>query len=139
MAKSVSVAVGDKDTTHDGALLALAEGALSRGIATAPSERASANRRDVNMDISFPSKWCGRRMDIRTTALYLESCLDNLLVAGDLASWTNVHLQLRDSVGISPTSLPRGTLDHIASGGPAPVRQPDGENPGPFSEARGEL
>jgi hypothetical protein len=86
MAKSVSVAVGDSDTTHLGDVLAVADDSLSRGIATAPIARASANRRDLNMDISFPSKWCGRRMDIRTTALYLESCLHNLLVAGDLAS-----------------------------------------------------
>jgi len=39
----------------------------------------------LNMDISFPSKWDGRRMDIRTTAPYLESCLSNLLAEGDLA------------------------------------------------------
>ena len=68
------------------------------------------------MDISFPSKWVGRRMDIRTTAPYLESCLSHLLAAGDLATWSSCegHLQLRDSVGISPTSLPRGIVDLTA-------------------------
>jgi hypothetical protein len=74
------------------------------------------------MDISFPSKWVGRRMDIRTTAPYLESCLSHLLAEGDLATWSNFydHLQLRDSVGISPTSLPRGTstLLHSPNDGP---------------------
>ena len=55
-------------------------------------------------------------MDIRTTAPYLESCLSHLLAVGDLASWPflKAHLQLRDSVGIAPTSLPRGTHDLIA-------------------------
>jgi hypothetical protein len=42
----------------------------------------------LNMDISFPSKWVGRRMDIRTTAPYLESCLSHLLAEGDLATWS---------------------------------------------------
>src|ERR1019366_3507918 len=88
MAKSVSVAVGDKDTMHDDDALAVADDVLRRGRATAPSARTSTNRRDLNMDISFPSKWCGRRMDIRTTALYPASCLQNLLPDGDLASWT---------------------------------------------------
>ena len=71
------------------------------------------------MDISFPSKWFGRRMDIRTTAPYLESCLSNLLAEGDLAIWASHegHLQLRDSVGISPTSLPRGDYDLISREG----------------------
>jgi hypothetical protein len=52
-------------------------------------------------------------MDIRTTAPYLESCLSHLLAEGDLAIWSSHegHLQLRDSVGISPTSLPRGDYD----------------------------
>ena len=55
-------------------------------------------------------------MDIRTTAPYLESCLSHLLAEGDLATWSSFegHLQLRDSVGITPTSLPRGTYDLTA-------------------------
>jgi hypothetical protein len=56
-------------------------------------------------------------MDIRSTAPYLESCLSHLLAEGDLATWTSYegHLQLRDSVGITPTSLPRGNHDLTAS------------------------
>ena len=55
-------------------------------------------------------------MDIRTTAPYLESCLSHLLAEGDLALRSSLegHLQLRDSVGIAPTSLPRGSYDPIA-------------------------
>src|SRR5580658_9126750 len=61
---------------------------MVRGRANALKKSARANRRDLNMDISFPSKWVGRRMDIRTTAPYLESCLSHLLAEGDLATWS---------------------------------------------------
>ncbi len=57
-------------------------------------------------------------MEIRTTAPYLESCLSLPLLSGDLAhepKWA--HIQLRDSVGISPTSLARGAST-IAQGAP---------------------
>src|SRR5664280_2513058 len=90
IAKSVSVAVGDSDTTHCAAPAALAA-ELSRGRATTLSESARTNRMDLNMDISFPSKWVGRRTDIRTTAPYLESCLSHLLAEGDLATWSNFY------------------------------------------------
>src|SRR5579863_174650 len=88
MAKSVSVAVGESDTTQPGIGAALAAPAVIRGRARALKKSARANRRDLNMDISFPSKWVGRRMDIRTTAPYLESCLSHLLAEGDLATWS---------------------------------------------------
>jgi hypothetical protein len=61
---------------------------MMKGRAEALKKSARANRRDLNMDISFPSKWVGRRMDIRTTAPYLESCLSHLLAEGDLATWS---------------------------------------------------
>jgi hypothetical protein len=88
MAKSVSVAVGESDTTQLGFADASATLAVMRGRASALKKSARANRRDLNMDISFPSKWVGRRMDIRTTAPYLESCLSHLLAEGDLATWS---------------------------------------------------
>src|ERR1700690_1558204 len=88
IAKSVSVAVGESDTTQPGLGGACATSALRRGRASALKKSARANRRDLNMDISFPSKWVGRRMDIRTTAPYLESCLSLLLAEGDLATWS---------------------------------------------------
>ena len=91
MAKSVSVAVGESDTMQLGfavALAALAPLGTMRGSANALKKSARVNRRDLNMDISFPSKWVGRRMDIRTTAPYLESCLSHLLAEGDLATWS---------------------------------------------------
>jgi len=37
------------------------------------------------MDISFSVEVVWRRMDIRTTAPYLESCVSHLLAEGDLA------------------------------------------------------
>src|ERR1700689_12588 len=99
MAKSVSVAVGESDTTHWGlvAVDAPARESLNSGNANAPNMSARTKRRVLNMDISFPSKWDGRRMDIRTTAPYLESCLSNLLAEGDLAMGASHegHLQLR--------------------------------------------
>src|SRR5271163_4167859 len=73
---------------HDGLAAAPASLEMIIGSANALKKSASVNRRDLNMDISFPSKWVGRRMDIRTTAPYLESCLSNLLAEGDLAPWT---------------------------------------------------
>src|SRR5487761_2067309 len=88
MANSVSVAVGDRDTTHWGGWVrAEAPDAPARGTTSAARARTSRDRRDVTrfMDISFPSKGGGRRMDIRTTAPDLESCLSRLLAAGDLA------------------------------------------------------
>src|ERR1700689_3863826 len=91
MAYSVSVAVGESDTMQLGAataLTALAPLEMIRGRANELKKSARANRRDLNMDISFPSKWVGRRMDIRTTAPYLESCLSHLLAEGDLATWS---------------------------------------------------
>src|ERR1035438_8804686 len=88
MAKSVSVALGESDTTQLGFADASATPAVMRGRASALKKSARANRRDLNMDISFPSKWFGRRMDIRTTAPYLESCLSHLLAEGDLATWS---------------------------------------------------
>jgi hypothetical protein len=88
MAKSVSVAVGESDTTQLGFVAALAPPETIKGRASALKQSARTNRRDLNMDISFPSKWVGRRMDIRTTAPYLESCLSHLLAEGDLATWS---------------------------------------------------
>jgi hypothetical protein len=88
MAYSVSVAVGESDTTQLGFAAALALLETMRGRANALKKSARTNRRDLNMDISFPSKWVGRRMDIRTTAPYLESCLSHLLAEGDLATWS---------------------------------------------------
>src|ERR1039457_3595201 len=88
MAKSVSVAVGESEPTQLGFADASATPAVIKGRATALKKSARANRRDLNMDISFPSKWVGRRMDIRTTAPYLESCLSHLLAEGDLATWS---------------------------------------------------
>src|ERR1017187_3087826 len=128
MAKSVSVAVGESETMHWGFELpaAPAKEPPNSGSANAPKKSARTKRRVLNMDISFPSKWDGRRMDIRTTAPYLESCLSNLLAEGDLALWASHegHLQLRDSVGISPTSLPRGVYDFISCKRPGPpIRQ----------------
>ena len=124
MAKSVSVAVGESETMHWGleSVEAPVKESLSSGNAKAPNKSARTKRRVLNMDISFPSKWDGRRMDIRTTAPYLESCLSNLLAEGDLALWASHegHLQLRDSVGISPTSLPRGDYDFISTGRTSP-------------------
>src|ERR1017187_5556391 len=118
MAKSVSVAVGESETMHWGFELpaAPAKEPPNSGKANAPKKSVRTKRRVLNMDISFPSKWDGRRMDIRTTAPYLESCLSNLLAEGDLAMRASHegHLQLRDSVGISPTSLPRGVYDFIS-------------------------
>src|SRR5487761_2177063 len=119
---SVSVAVGDSDTMHRGGVLVAAPTALTpmSGRVRTPTQSERVNRVNLNMDISFPSKWVGRRMDIRTTAPYLESCLSHLLAAGALATWApkETHLQLRDSVGFSPTSLPRGsTTLHHGDGG----------------------
>jgi hypothetical protein len=88
IAKSVSVAVGESDTTQLGVAAALAPLAMTRGRTIALKRSARTDRRDLNMDISFPSKWVGRRMDIRTTAPYLESCLSHLLAEGDLATWS---------------------------------------------------
>jgi hypothetical protein len=82
------VAVGESDTTQLGSVAALAPLDTMRGRASALKKSARTNRRDLNMDISFPSKWVGRRMDIRTTAPYLESCLSHLLAEGDLATWS---------------------------------------------------
>ena len=70
-------------------------------------------------------------MDIRTTAPYLESCLSHLLAEGDLALRSSLegHLQLRDSVGITPTLLPRGSYDLSArtpSYPGVPWRNPEG-------------
>jgi hypothetical protein len=65
--------VGESDTTQLGFAAALALLAAMKGSANALKKSARTNRRDLNMDISFPSKWKRRRMDIRTTAPYLES------------------------------------------------------------------
>src|SRR5579872_6322012 len=116
MAKSVSVAVGDRETTHDGA--AVAARAVTALVSAVPdANRAVARTRvtRLNMGSPFRRSGCGRRMEIRTTAPYLESCLSLLPAAGDLARWASHegHSQLRDSVGISPTSLPRGNQHHI--------------------------
>ncbi len=59
MAYSVSVAVGESETTQLGFAAALAPLATMRGSANALKKSARANRRDLNMDISFPSKWVG--------------------------------------------------------------------------------
>jgi hypothetical protein len=80
--------VGESDTTQLGFVAALALFETMKGRANALKKSAGTNRRDLNMDISFPSKWVGRRMDIRTTAPYLESCLSHLLAEGDLATWS---------------------------------------------------
>jgi len=75
------------------------------------------------MDISFPSKWVGRRMDIERPLLTRE--LSFTSPRGRRPGYMVLkhdHLQLRDSVGISPTSLPRGTFDLTA-----------------FANARGEI
>jgi hypothetical protein len=53
MAKSVSVAAGESETTHRGELVAPALAALTRGSATRPRDSARVSRRDLNMDISF--------------------------------------------------------------------------------------
>jgi hypothetical protein len=73
MANNVSVAVGESDTTHWGFVVPPASDTLNSGNAKAPNKSARTKRRVLNMDISFPSKWKRRRMDIRTTAPYLES------------------------------------------------------------------
>jgi hypothetical protein len=80
--------VGESDTTQLGFVAALALLETMKGRANALKKSARTNRRDLNTDISFPSKWVGRRMDIRTTAPYLESCLSHLLAEGDLATWS---------------------------------------------------
>jgi hypothetical protein len=88
MAKSVSVAVGDRETTHWGVLDAPALWpvvALINGSATTARDSARVSRRDFIRDISFSVEVVWRRMDIRTTAPYLESCLSHLLAEGDLA------------------------------------------------------
>jgi hypothetical protein len=52
----------------------------------------------------------GRRRKPQRPLLASRADLANLLAQGDLALWASLegHLQLRDSVGISPTSLTRG-------------------------------
>src|ERR1019366_1228264 len=75
MAKRVSVAVGESETLNWGfaSRVGQAKEPPNNGNANAPKKSARTKRRVLNMDISFPSKWDGRRMDIRTTAPYLES------------------------------------------------------------------
>src|ERR1039458_7556822 len=112
MAKSVSVAVGDRETTHWGVLDAPALGAvvaLIIGSATTARDSARVSRRDFIMDISFSAEVVWRRMDIRTTAPYLESCLSHLLAEADLALRSQ-----RDDDGTSDLAAPRCSTAHPA-------------------------
>src|ERR1035437_9315370 len=118
MANRVSVAVGESETTQCGVeTLAAPSDALSSGYASALTKSATTKRSGLNMDISFPSKlvWTtdGYPND-RSLPRELSFTSPRRRRPGLWASHEG-HLQLRDSVGISPTSLPRGTRDLISS------------------------
>ena len=113
MAKSVALADGESDTMQLFCIeLAEASAELNRGNVSALSESAATNRRDF-----FIFLLCVRRVRWTTEKnpqrplLTSRADLKHLLAQGDLALRHSFEcrLQLRDSVGISPTSLTRGT------------------------------
>ena len=105
MAKRVSVAVGESDTMHcgtGGEVVALATFARPSELTT----RARARAREWCLNMGFLSFVVGGRKEPTPfdRSIPRELSGTTRLTSGDLAYGTS-HLQLRDSVGLAPTSL----------------------------------